>query len=169
MGKIKPKYTKPVLVFTSYRTPDANTEYFHRFDEKVQSISHEDMVILGDFNLDCLYKDTLKVDEFCTNNQLTQLIDKPTQVTETFESLIDLICVSKPEKITKSEVLSCRRSRRILYCFSFFFFFFLLLYPARRAAQGFILLQFLLLLLSSSSSSFCQHRYFSYSLHGMTM
>ena len=26
-----------------------------------------------------------------------------------------------------------------------------------------------LLLLSSSSSSFCQHRYFSYSLHGMTM
>ena len=42
--------------------------------------------------------------------------------------------------------LSCRRSRRILYCFSFFFF-----------------------LLLSSSSSFCQHRYFSYSLHGMTM
>ena len=43
-------------------------------------------------------------------------------------------------------------------------------YPARRAAQGFTLLQFLLLLSSSSSSSsFCQHRYFSYSLHGMTM
>ena len=37
--------------------------------------------------------------------------------------------------------------------------------------QDLILLQFLLLLLLllSSSSSFCQHRYFSNSLHGMTM
>ena len=38
-------------------------------------------------------------------------------------------------------------------------------YPAHIAGQGIILLQFLL----SSSSSFCQHCYFSYSLHGMTM
>ena len=50
-----------------------------------------------------------------------------------------------------------------LQIFSHFSFF--SLYPARRAGQGFILLEFLLL----SSSSFCQHRYFSYSLHGMTM
>ena len=49
--------------------------------------------------------------------------------------------------------LSCRRSRRILYCFSFFFFFFLLLIlPAQP--QDLILLQFLLLLLLSSSFFF---------------
>ena len=53
---------------------------------------------------------------------------------------------------------------------SFFFFLLLLILPAQP--QDLILLQFLLLLLLlllSSSSSFCQHRYFSYSLHGMTM
>ena len=42
--------------------------------------------------------------------------------------------------------------------------FFFLILPAQP--QDLILLQFLLLLLLSS---FCQHRYFSYSLHGMTM
>ena len=48
--------------------------------------------------------------------------------------------------------LSCRRSRRILYCFSFFFFFLLLLlllsYPAGAAAGSYIAS------VSSSSSSF---------------
>ena len=39
-----------------------------------------------------------------------------------------------------------------------------LYYPVRRAAQGIKKMYIL-----SVSSSFCQHRYFSYSLHGMTM
>ncbi|XP_072016559.1 uncharacterized protein [Amphiura filiformis] len=104
--EIKPKYRKPILVCTFYRPPSSYVEYFKRFDEKVQSINADDIVILGDFNLDCLSENTYKkVHEFCTNSQLSQLVDEPTRVTETTSTLIDLICVSKPEEISNCEVV----------------------------------------------------------------
>ena len=103
--EVKPKYAKPILVCTFYSQPSAYVEYFKRFDEKVQSINNDDVIILGDFNLDVLSDNTFKkVNDFCINNQFTQLIDEPTRVTESTSTLIDLICVCKPEEVTKSEV-----------------------------------------------------------------
>ncbi len=104
--EIKPKYSKPFLVCTFYRPPDCNVEYFNKFDNIVQGLNDDDIVILGDFNLDCLSDNTSKkVDDFCTNNQLSQIIDEPTRVTESSSTLIDLICVSRPEEYTSTLVV----------------------------------------------------------------
>lgn len=104
--ELKPSHIKPILVCTFYRPPDMTVNYFKRFDEIVQGINVDDIVILGDFNLDCLTENTYKkVDEFCVNNQLVQIIDEPTRVTETTSTLIDLICVSKPEEVVSSKVV----------------------------------------------------------------
>jgi len=117
--ELKPSHSKPILVCTFYRPPDVNVNYFKKFDQIVQSISFEDIVILGDFNLDCLIDRTSnKVDCFCVNNQLTQIISEPTRVTETSSTLIDLICVSKPEEVSSSEVVYSAISDHYLvkYC-----------------------------------------------------
>lgn len=104
--ELKPRNVKPILVCTFYRPPGVDVSYFKRFDEIVQSINSDDTVILGDFNLDCLTDSTSKkVSEFCVNNQLTQLVDEPTRVTENTSTLIDLICVSKPEDVSYTNVV----------------------------------------------------------------
>ena len=88
------------------------------------------------------------------SQQYTMSIHALTQATNNLKCTHLLLITLPAERrrvLYSMKFLSCRRSRRILYCFSFFFFF------------------LLLLLLLLSSSSFCQHRYFSYNLHGITM
>ena len=64
-------------------------------------VKYEHTILVGDFNVNMLdlnaYSTKLLIDSFMDPFSLTQLIDKPTRVTDTSKTLIDLIFVNKPQ------------------------------------------------------------------------
>ena len=65
-------------------------------------------IILGDFNVDYSAKQNplrRRLDEFAFSFNLTQIISKPTRVTETSKSTIDLILVNNTHRIVQCDVL----------------------------------------------------------------
>ena len=69
--------------------------------------SMDDVVMLGDFNLNQLERNntTVQMDNICLTYSLQQLIDLPTRVTETSSTLIDLIFVSEQSYVLLSGVI----------------------------------------------------------------
>ena len=74
-------YTKPIILGTVYRVPDANADYFENVDLMFQNCAsiYDEIIILGDFNLD-ISKLPLsrKVSCLANRSQLTQLINEYT-------------------------------------------------------------------------------------------
>ena len=78
-------------------------------------------IILGDFNVDYSAKQnslSRRMDEFPFLFNLTQIISKPTNVTETSKSIIDLILVNNNLKIVQCDVLNLSISglHNVIYC-----------------------------------------------------
>jgi hypothetical protein len=77
-------YTKPIILGTVYRVPDANAEYFENVDLMFQNCAsiYDEIIILGDFNLD-ISKSPLsrKISGLANRSQLTQLINDFTRIT----------------------------------------------------------------------------------------
>ena len=67
----------------------------------------DDIVIMGDFNLNQLEPDnmTRRMDDICQTYNLHQLIDVPTRITDSTATLIDLIYISDPSSIIQSDVI----------------------------------------------------------------
>ena len=109
---IKP-HSRPFLVTTVYRSPNAPSEFFDHFEKLIKAIDDEnkEMYILGDLSCDMLKTDedssvpTKKIKTLYELYQLSQLIDKATRVTMTTSSLIDHIVANKPEKNSDSGVI----------------------------------------------------------------
>ena len=102
-------HTKPIIVGTIYRVPDAKAEYVNMIDAMFQNCVsiYDDAIIVGDFNLDvCKSSDSRKISSIANHSQLTQLINDYTRVTETSSTIIDLAFVSRPETISSSGVHS---------------------------------------------------------------
>ena len=102
---IKP-HSRPFLVTTVYRPPNAPSEFFDHFEKLIKAIDDEnkEMYILGDLNCDSSVP-TKKIKTLYELYQLSQLIDKATRVTMTTSSLIDHIVANKAEKISDSGVI----------------------------------------------------------------
>ena len=63
---------------------------------------------MGDFNVDYSSKKNHlhhKLKEFASNHSLTQIVNKPTRVTENSSTTIDLIFVNNSHRIVQSDVL----------------------------------------------------------------
>ena len=109
---IKPQ-SKPFIVTTIYRPPNANAEFFDHLEKLIKQIDDEnkEMYILGDLNCNLLEKKTLfnmqtnKLNSLYELYQLSQLINEPTRVTMTTSSLIDHVVTNTPEKISHSGVV----------------------------------------------------------------
>ena len=101
---IKP-HSRPFLVTTIYRPPNASSEFFDHFEKLIKAIDDEnkEMYILGDLNCDMLKTD--KDSNFPTKKIKHELIDEATRVTMTTSSLIDHIVTNTPEKISDSGVI----------------------------------------------------------------
>ena len=83
----------------------------------IQALSlNRDIVVTGDLNCHFLSEnprgDALR--SFCATVNVTQLIDKPTRVTETSRSLLDIIMVSDPALAKVSGVLEVTISDHFL-------------------------------------------------------
>ena len=105
--------SKPFIVTTIYRPPNANAEFFDHLEKLIKQIDDEnkEMYILGDLNCNLLGKkylfnmQTNKLNSLYELYQLSQLINEPTRVTMTTSSLIDHVVTNTPEKISHSGVV----------------------------------------------------------------
>ena len=104
---LQPK-TKPILVGVAYRPP-SQCDFYDIFEQTCHQIddsNKHEIIILGDFNTDM--KGPLNSNlrrrllEFQTTFDLDQLIVEPTRITPTSRTIIDLILVSDPAKISQS-------------------------------------------------------------------
>nr|XP_053634209.1 uncharacterized protein LOC128689774 [Cherax quadricarinatus] len=112
--------TKPILVGTSYRPPtqDQFLEDFSRVLSGVES--NCETIILGDFNI-CFQQQNnglcKRYKQILGLNSYTQLINKPTRITQFSATLIDHILCNRAENISQSGIITTGLSDHfIIYC-----------------------------------------------------
>jgi hypothetical protein len=101
--------SKTVIVSSIYRPPSASVSYYNNmvnYMEKVVSSAY-DTIFTGDFNLNVLGhdSDTDKISHLCSLLDLQQLVTKPTRVTPSSSTCIDLIMTSIPEKHIQTDTV----------------------------------------------------------------
>ena len=98
------------IISSIYRPPCSTSEVFKKIEELIKLIDDEskELYIFGDLNCNMLQLNlstTKKLQEIMELCQLTQLIDSPTRITNSSQSLLDVAITSTPEKIISSGVL----------------------------------------------------------------
>ena len=116
---LQPK-TIPILVGVAYRPPSQSDFYdiFEQTCHQIDTNKHE-IIILGDLNTDVKADSNLqrRLVEFQTTFDLDQVIVEPTTITPKSRTIIDLILVSDPAKISQSGVIEIGVSDHFLtYC-----------------------------------------------------
>ena len=101
--QINLKHSKPITVGFIYRNPDETVDWYDKFCEMMDaaSLRDQELIILGDFNLDMLKpqsKWTLTFKQY----KIEQVIDRPTHILEKTETIIDHIYVSTREHVIES-------------------------------------------------------------------
>ena len=111
--QIMKPHSKPFIVTTIYRPPNAPAEFFDHFEKLIKQIDNEnkEIYILGDLNCNLLEEKayfnapTNKLNSLYELYQLSQLIKEPTRITMKSSSLIDHVVTNTPEKISHSGVI----------------------------------------------------------------
>ena len=92
--------TKSFLIGYIYRPPSSLVSWYNIFEKNLKCASkiNAHLMILGDFNIN-LFKDAgnkkaSTLSELCTSYGSTQIIERPTRVTNTSSTLLDHIYVS---------------------------------------------------------------------------
>ena len=113
---------KRMILCCSYRPDDENIDGFiSSLADSLNNIDTEnsDIILAGDFNADYSTKNQLrrKLDEFVLQHSLSQIICKPTRVTENSSTTIDLIFANNTHTIVQSDVLQSSISdHSIVFC-----------------------------------------------------
>ena len=109
--EISKPHNKSFLVSTWYRAPNSQSALFDEYEAFLRNsdIENREVIIMGDLNCDILKSPceshTRKLQFLSSLYQFDQLIDEPTRITGTSETLIDLILTNKEENISKSGVI----------------------------------------------------------------
>ena len=105
-------HTKSFIVGIIYKPPDSSKHLSECFNDilsnslSIIDAENKEVIILGDINCDYLVKNDHRfIKEIFTINGYKQLINKPTRITETTETLIDVIQTTHPINISKSVVI----------------------------------------------------------------
>ena len=95
-----------IIVGCVYRHPKALATSFEHLQDVFRHlcVSKKMFYVLGDFNDDLLLKGN-KLNGILRNNKLTQVIDKPTRVTSTSATLLDLIITNEPNHVIEKCVI----------------------------------------------------------------
>ena len=108
--KVNKFMTKPFIVGTWYRPPDANAEILMAFESLIDGIEMLvlEVNIIGDFNgnvgATLLESHTKKLLDICNLYQYHQLIREPTRITEKTASTIDLFITKNNDLFMQSGV-----------------------------------------------------------------
>lgn len=97
-----------IIVGAVYRHPHALNESFNYLLEMFKSmiLRNKAIFILGDINDDLMCAGS-KLSKIIKETKFSQMINKPTRVTLTTASLLDVVITSKPEMIVDFDVLPC--------------------------------------------------------------
>ena len=113
---------KPLLIAAAYKAPnmkEANfletlTNSFAKID-----LDKNGLVLMGDFNIDQHGKSSASrlLKSFAVVNDMKQLINEPTRITEYSKTLIDLIFTNREHMIVQSDVIHTTLSdHSLVYC-----------------------------------------------------
>ena len=102
---------KSFLICNTYRPPQTPTTCFESLANSLTDALLLDLnvVILGDLNCNLLAPDseTTSLQTLISTFNLHQLVKKPTRITETTKSLIDVILTTNTDIVSLSDVLAC--------------------------------------------------------------
>lgn len=95
-----------IVVGCMYRHPKAPAATFGYIQDVLRLVCMRNKAsfILGDFN-DNLFANDNKLNKIIRNNKLTQVINKPTRVTATSSTLLDLVITNKPDIVNSWDVV----------------------------------------------------------------
>lgn len=98
---------KSLLIGCFYRPPGSNVHYWDLINDSIRKANDANVqfIILGDFNVDYLNNPSHHLTDIMNLYQLHQLIDKPTRITDTTETCLDLILTQSPNIIVSSDVM----------------------------------------------------------------
>ncbi len=112
-----------IIVFNIYQPPKLPISWFDKMNALVDNFSGTKLeyVITGDMNCDLLKhpleNHTKHLIYTCEVHQLTQLVNKPTRITPTSCTLIDMIMTSNPDKIVEHDVKAVGLADHcLMYC-----------------------------------------------------
>ena len=101
--EIKQHYLKPLLLCYCYRPPSCNISWLSDFSDSMEKcfLEQKECIVLGDFNFDIL---TLVGSsrvwlELMESFNYSQLVDKPTRISQHSSTLIDHIFSNAPNNI----------------------------------------------------------------------
>lgn len=107
---------KDILILGIYRPPKSvGDEYFLKLEGELNDLlmwattSRQYVIVVGDLNLDRLRPDKREgkmILDLEDVYSLTCLIDKPTRITSTTQTLIDVLLTSKPDSFTSSGIVN---------------------------------------------------------------
>ena len=110
---------KKLLIGTLYKPPTAFPVVLSDIENSIGltiDTGVEDIVMTGDLNLDMLNQHSrMKITDLCQTYNLTQLINDPTNYTETSSSIIDLVLVSNSHSVEMSGVSEPFLSQEVRY------------------------------------------------------
>ena len=91
-----------------YRHPHATCDSFNYLSDILRNmcLRNKNLLVLGDFNDDYFQPDN-RIDKIVQTLHLHQLSDKPTRITRTSSTLIDLIITNNCNFIISSDVIAC--------------------------------------------------------------
>ena len=109
--EINKPHSRPFVIITVYRSPNASTDFFTHFEQLIKTIGNEDkeFYFLGNLNCGLLKsisdQSTTKLKSLFEMYQLSQLITEATRATTNSATLTDHFITNKPEKIFMSGVI----------------------------------------------------------------
>lgn len=88
-----------------YRPPDSVVKWYSDFESSIENLTtqNENIIIMGDFNIDHLKEDRMKL--LMRTYNLTQIINEPTRVTQDTRTLIDHIYVTNESSYCTTGVI----------------------------------------------------------------
>ena len=95
-----------IIIGCIYRHPKASATTFDYIQDvfRLISMKNKTFLSLGDFN-DNLLVSNNKISRIIKNNKLTQIIGKPTRITPTSSTLLDLVITNMPDTICSWDVV----------------------------------------------------------------
>lgn len=99
---------KSFLICYCYRPPSSTSEWVEKFEQSLEkaNVENKEIILLGDFNFNLLNETSNTRSWLRTINslQFDQLVQEPTRITDTTETLIDHVYSNLPENIIEVSV-----------------------------------------------------------------
>eukprot|EP00795_Rhopilema_esculentum_P007243 gene7243-12925_t len=109
--EIWPKHSKSFLVGIMYRPPDSSKYLSKDFNNHLNSMlskvseKSQEKILMGDLNVNFLKQNNKEFKAILSVFGLKQMVEKPTRVAKSSETLIDVILTNNPANMIQTEVI----------------------------------------------------------------